>query len=264
MGIVKWENVVNSLESPDSAVSVRQLLSRVYQVVQGLDGGCGRVAVGADFVVCFLLCSLESCVVYALSQRPESIPDPVSLPLARLLGVGRVVPGLDDPLLGGVDVSLVVDVLDADAEAVLCEDDVLLLHAVARLLLDLVGRQVDLVADPAQAADDGEEDDERKELAKGGRRGRRLRFTPGHGDDGCVGRASIYVVTALRRQLLPLPCRIWRAAQDPMRYGGGGGERQVKREVESWEREGAAGRRDWIWAKRRALVGWRRYVWLWF
>lgn len=55
--------------------------------------------------------------------------------------------------------------LDADAHAVLCEDDVLLGHAVARRLFDLVGGQVDLVAHKGGAAEEDEQEDEGEYLA---------------------------------------------------------------------------------------------------
>ncbi len=75
------------------------------------------------------------------------------------------VPGLDDPALGGVDVLLLLDVLDADAEAVLGEDDVLLGHAGLGVVADLGRAEVDLVPDEGDAAEDGQEDEEGQELA---------------------------------------------------------------------------------------------------
>ena len=47
--------------------------------------------------------------------------------LARL--VRRQVPRVDNPALGGIDLPLVLDVLDANLQAVLGPDDVLLTHA---------------------------------------------------------------------------------------------------------------------------------------
>ena len=85
--------------------------------------------------------------------------------LVLLLVLAAHVPGLDDPALGGVDVLLVLDVLDADAQAVLCEDDVLLAHLLGDVAPHADDAEVDLVADEGQAADDDEGDDEREELA---------------------------------------------------------------------------------------------------
>lgn len=56
--------------------------------------------------------------------------------LLVLLGAGQI-PGLDDVALRLVDVLFVLHVPDADAHAVLCEDDVLLAHALGRALADL-------------------------------------------------------------------------------------------------------------------------------
>lgn len=55
--------------------------------------------------------------------------------------------------------------LDADADAVLCEDDVLAAHALGRGLAHLNEGEVDLVEDPAAAAEEGDGDDEGDDLA---------------------------------------------------------------------------------------------------
>ena len=74
-------------------------------------------------------------------------------------------PGLDKKALGLVEVRLVPDVLDTDAQAaVLGEDDVVLVHLLAGLRLDLAHGQVDLVADPGQAGQEDECDDQGQQL----------------------------------------------------------------------------------------------------
>lgn len=57
--------------------------------------------------------------------------------------------------------------LDADADAVLCEDDVLAAHALGRGFAHLGEGEVDLVEDPAAAADEGKGDNEGDDLARG-------------------------------------------------------------------------------------------------
>lgn len=90
-------------------------------------------------------------------ERNEGVGEGLYLlSLLLLLGRGQV-PGLDDVLLRAVDVLLRLDVLDADADALLGEDDVLLPHLLARLFLYLHERHVDL---PANKGKPGEEDDE--------------------------------------------------------------------------------------------------------
>ena len=63
-----------------------------------------------------------------------------------------------------VEVRLVLDVFDIDAQAVLGEDDVVLAHLLAGLRLDLDHGQVDLVADPGQAGQEEERDDQGQQL----------------------------------------------------------------------------------------------------
>lgn len=90
------------------------------------------------------------------------------VPVLLLLGAGdRVaeVPGLDDPALGGVDVSLVLDMADTDAHAVLGEDDVLAGHLVACLPVDLIGGFPDVVADEGDATQDHQHDKQGQDLA---------------------------------------------------------------------------------------------------
>lgn len=82
------------------------------------------------------------------------------------------IPGLDNPALGSIDIFLVLDLLDANANAILGEDDILLAHALLGRLADLADAEVDLVADPSGAGEDEKEDDEREDLP--GKRGRVL------------------------------------------------------------------------------------------
>lgn len=77
------------------------------------------------------------------------------------------IPSLDDPTLGLVDVVLVRGVLDADADAVLCEDDVLLAHALRRGLLDLVDGEIHLPKHPGNAGEEEEGNDEGDDLSMG-------------------------------------------------------------------------------------------------
>lgn len=84
--------------------------------------------------------------------------------LLRIILGRPQIPGLDDPALRRVDVFLVLDLLDADAHAVLCEDNVLLAHALRGRLGHFGDAEVDLVADPGADADDGEDDDEGEDL----------------------------------------------------------------------------------------------------
>ena len=85
--------------------------------------------------------------------------------LLFLLVLAAHVPRLDNPALRGVNVLLVLDVLDADAQAVLGEDDVLAAHLLGHVALHPDGAEVDLVADEGEASDDHEGNDEREELA---------------------------------------------------------------------------------------------------
>lgn len=88
-----------------------------------------------------------------------------SLALLPVLLVRAQVPGLDEVTLGGVDLALVLDVLDADAEPVLGEDDVLLAHALGDVPLHLGDAEVDLVADPGEAGEDEDGEEEGEELS---------------------------------------------------------------------------------------------------
>jgi hypothetical protein len=98
-----------------------------------------------------------------MTNRPSLL-----LLLPILLGrLPAQVPRLDDPALRAVDVVLVLDLLDADAQPVLGEDDVLLAHLLLGLRFDLAERQEDLVADPGEAREEGEGDDEGEDLAGG-------------------------------------------------------------------------------------------------
>lgn len=72
--------------------------------------------------------------------------------LVALPGAAEV-PGLDDPALRGIDIFLVLHVPDADTHAVLCEDNVLLSHALRGGVAELGGGNVDLVKNPADSRD---------------------------------------------------------------------------------------------------------------
>jgi hypothetical protein len=84
---------------------------------------------------------------------------------ALVLGPGAQVPRLDEEALGGVDVALGVDLLDADLHAVLGEDDVLGVDLVAGGGRDLLHGEVELVGEDADGDEEDEEDDEREEFA---------------------------------------------------------------------------------------------------
>ena len=96
---------------------------------------------------------------------------------------GTQIPRLDDKALCRIHVVLVLDLLDAHAQAILGEDDVLLAHALRRRLGHLADTQVDLVADPGADADDGEDDYEGEDLAGRGEyeQGSRWRLGEGRG-----------------------------------------------------------------------------------
>lgn len=77
------------------------------------------------------------------------------------------IPSLDDPTLGFIDVVLVRGVLDANANAVLCEDDVLLAHALRGGLLDFVHGEVHLPKHPGYAGEEEKGNDEGDNLPMG-------------------------------------------------------------------------------------------------
>ena len=77
---------------------------------------------------------------------------------------------MDDLLRGGgriplrhIHIALLPDLADTDLHPVLGDDDVLLLHLLARFVGDVVADGVDDVADEAEDAEDREEDEERGE-----------------------------------------------------------------------------------------------------
>jgi hypothetical protein len=77
------------------------------------------------------------------------------------------IPCLNDPALRGIDVFLVLDLLDTDTHAVFGEDDVLLAHALGGRVADLGDGEVDVPADPSGAGEDDESDEEGNELTGG-------------------------------------------------------------------------------------------------
>lgn len=66
--------------------------------------------------------------------------------------------------LRSVDLAFVLDVLDADLETVLGEDDILLAHALRDVAAHLADAEIDLVADPGKDDEDDCCEDEGKEL----------------------------------------------------------------------------------------------------
>lgn len=69
--------------------------------------------------------------------------------------------------MGGIDLALLFDLLDANPQAILGEDNVLLAHSFRDLTPHLGDAQINLVPDPGGGNEDGEEDDEREELTRG-------------------------------------------------------------------------------------------------
>lgn len=65
----------------------------------------------------------------------------------------------------GVDIVLLLHVLDIDAHAFFGKRESPAANVLGGLLLDIVDAEVDLVAQVAQAADDGEQNDKWDELA---------------------------------------------------------------------------------------------------
>lgn len=121
-----------------------------------------------------------------VSSLPSATPRLLDLLLQRRLVHGGVahIPGLDDQPLRLVEILLVLDVPHADLDAVLGEDDVLLVHARRRRVADLSSAHVDVVAHEAGDADDDEEDDEGEELPTRGA----MRLVSFDCSDYCKGR----------------------------------------------------------------------------
>jgi hypothetical protein len=76
------------------------------------------------------------------------------------------VPSFDEQSLGGIDVVLVFNLLDADFQAVLGEDDVLGLHFLRGALGDLEKAKIDVVAYEGGTEEHNKEDDEGESLSK--------------------------------------------------------------------------------------------------
>lgn len=87
--------------------------------------------------------------------------------LGFVAGPGTQVPRFDEDALRLVNVIVVSDLFHAHFHAVLCEDNVLLLHLLRGGIGDLHDREVDVVPDKCQASQDSKEDNEREELAGG-------------------------------------------------------------------------------------------------
>lgn len=91
---------------------------------------------------------------------------PHLLLLLRGVFVGAQVPSIDQIALGGVDLAFLFDLLDADPQTVLGEDDVLLAHSFRDLAPHLSDAEVDLIANPGSTSENSEKDDEWEKLAK--------------------------------------------------------------------------------------------------
>lgn len=90
------------------------------------------------------------------------------LPLLRGVFVGAQIPSIDQIALGRIDLAFLFDLLDADPQTVLGEDDVLLAHSFRDLAPHLGHAEVDLIADPGSTSEDSQKDDEWEKLAKCG------------------------------------------------------------------------------------------------
>lgn len=96
----------------------------------------------SSFILSIIISSLFSS--YKQTQKkshvrdwfPKDVVDLSNSHFLVFLGGGQI-PCLDDVALRLVDIFFVLQVPDADAHAVLCEDDVLLAHALGRALADL-------------------------------------------------------------------------------------------------------------------------------
>lgn len=99
---------------------------------------------------------------YAMPLPPEPRILLVLLPGRAL---GAQIPGIDKVFLRGIDLVLMLDVLDADFNAVLGKYDMFLAHALRDGALHLVDAKIYLVANPCESGEDCEEDDEGEELA---------------------------------------------------------------------------------------------------
>lgn len=76
-----------------------------------------------------------------------------------LLGITAQVPSFDDPALCSIHVVLLLDLFDTDAHAVLGEDDVLAAHLFRSFFANFGDGEIDLVAYPGEAGDEGKGDD---------------------------------------------------------------------------------------------------------
>lgn len=86
------------------------------------------------------------------------------LRLATILSCTQI-PCLNEPALCRIDIILGLDLLDANLDSVLCENHVLLAHALGGDVGHLGDADVDLEAYPAAHAEEGEDDNKRKDLA---------------------------------------------------------------------------------------------------
>ena len=85
--------------------------------------------------------------------------------LLVLLRIPAQIPRLHNPLLRPIHLLFGLDVLDPDFQAILSEDDILLVHAFRSHIADLSRADVDLVENKSDASEEEEEEDEGGELA---------------------------------------------------------------------------------------------------
>jgi len=88
------------------------------------------------------------------------VPEPALIP-----GPGAQIPSLDQHVLSGIDIALILDLFDADTHAVFGKDDILLLELVRGDGRDLDGGEVDMVAYEGGESKDDEENEERCDFA---------------------------------------------------------------------------------------------------
>lgn len=82
---------------------------------------------------------------------------------------GACVPSLDNPRLGSIDIAFVLDMLDANFDAVLGDNDVTRGEAVLGIFANLGCSNINLVAHETDASHDQQQDDQRKDLTMQGR-----------------------------------------------------------------------------------------------
>lgn len=86
--------------------------------------------------------------------------------LVRRVLVRTQIPCADQIALGGIDLALLLDVLNAYPQAILCEDHILLAHFLRDIAPHPRDTEIDLVADPSSTGGKGTDDEERNELTE--------------------------------------------------------------------------------------------------